>query len=297
MALMIRRRFRFWQVPEVLLLVLVSSLPAVATNSLVVMTYNLRYASATPPNSWPVRRPPMCELIKATAPDVIGTQEGLYHQLKDLAADLPEFEWIGLGRDGGSKGEFMAVFYRKQRLEPLEFNHFWLSDTPEVIGSSTWGNSNRRMLTWVKFRDLTCGREFYCFNTHFDHQVQNARERSARLVRERIEALHTELPVLLIGDFNAVAGSNSAYTTMTENGFLSDAWLATTNRVGEGLGTFNDFKTIPRDGKRIDWILFRGPVEVLSASINSFSRDRQFPSDHLPVTAVVRWSEPRKDRK
>ena len=154
-------------------------------DTLTVMTYNLRYASPNPPNAWPQRRPLMRELIQRVSPDVFGTQEGLYSQLKDLASDLPEFEWIGLGRDGGSRGEFMAVFYRKARLEPLAFDNFWLSDMPEVIGSSTWGNSNRRMVTWVKFLDRQTRREFFLWNTHFDHEVQAAREKSADLVQNR----------------------------------------------------------------------------------------------------------------
>ena len=103
------------------------------------MTYNLKFASTNPPNAWPVRRPLMREVIRQIAPDVIGTQEGLYEQLKDIAADLPEYDWIGLGREGGSRGEFMAVFYRKARFEPLAFDHFWLSGTPEVIGSEYVG--------------------------------------------------------------------------------------------------------------------------------------------------------------
>ena len=80
---------------------------------LAVMTYNLRYASPTPPNAWPQRRPLMRELMQQVTPDVIGTQEGLYGQIKDLATDLPDYEWVGTGRDGGSRGEFMAVFFRR----------------------------------------------------------------------------------------------------------------------------------------------------------------------------------------
>jgi len=85
------------------------------TNSLVVMTYNLRYASLQKPNDWPTRRPLVAKVIRDSAPDVLGTQEGLYGQLKNLASDLPEFDWIGLGREDGSRGEFMAVFYRPSR--------------------------------------------------------------------------------------------------------------------------------------------------------------------------------------
>ena len=112
-------------------------------DTLTVMTYNLKYASPSGPNAWPVRRPLVREVIQQIAPDVFGTQEGLYAQLKDIAADLPDYDWIGLGRESGSRGEFAAVFYRKARFEPLAFEHFWLSDTPEVIGSGLGGQSGR----------------------------------------------------------------------------------------------------------------------------------------------------------
>lgn len=255
---------------------------------LAVMTYNLRYASSTPPNAWPQRRPLMRELIQQTAPDVMGTQEGLYGQIKDLAADLPDYEWIGTGRDGGSRGEFMAVFFRKARLEPLAFDHFWLSDTPAVIGSSTWGNSNRRMVTWVKFRDRATGSEFFLFNTHFDHEIQPAREKSAELVRQRVAALDTKLPVLLIGDFNATAGSNMAYEILTGDKFFLDAWTIAGERRGEGINTFNGFQPAQQNGVRIDWILTRGDVTVAAAETLAYAADRQFPSDHFPVLARLR---------
>lgn len=255
---------------------------------LTVMTYNLRYASSTPPNAWPQRRPLMRELIQRVAPDVMGTQEGLYGQIKDLAADLPNYEWIGTGRDGGSRGEFMAVFYRKARLEPLAFDHFWLSDTPAVIGSSTWGNSNRRMVTWVKFRDRATGGEFFLLNTHFDHEIQPAREKSAELVRQRVAALDPKLPVLLIGDFNAAAGSNKAYEILTGDKFFTDAWTLAGERRGEGINTFNGFQPAQQNGLRIDWILTRGDVTVAAAETLTYAPDRQFPSDHFPVLARLR---------
>ena len=259
-------------------------------SSLCVMSYNLRYASTNPPNAWPVRRPLVREVIQQAAPDVLGTQEGLYWQLKELASDLPEFDWVGLGREGGSKGEFMAVFYRKTRLEPLAYDHFWLSDTPDVMGSTTWSNRNRRMVTWIKFRDRAAGNEFFVFNTHFDHEIQIAREKSAQLVRQRIADLNTKLPVLLIGDFNAAAQTNKAYHILTDGQFLSDAWLSAKERSGDGIATFNDFKAIQRHGTRIDWILTRGEIQVQKAEVLTFSQNGQFPSDHFPVIARMQLS-------
>lgn len=257
--------------------------------TLCVMTYNLRYASATPPNAWPDRRPLMREAITNIAPDLIGTQEGLHAQLQDLASDLPDYAWTGVGRDDGkTKGEFMAVFYRKARLEALNTNHFWLSDTPEIPGSTTWGNSNRRMVTWLKFRDRVTGGEFFLFNTHFDHQVQLAREKSAELVRQRIAALETKLPVLLVGDFNAAAGANKTYEILTNRNFFADAWTTAAVRTGDGIGTFNDFKPGLRSGPRIDWILTRGAIAAERAETVTFSRDHQFPSDHFPVVVWLK---------
>ena len=264
--------------------------PNAAPETLCVMSYNLRYLNTAEksPNTWPERRPLVSEFIRTLAPDVLGTQEGVYSQVKDVAADLPEFDWIGTGRDGGSQGEFMAVFFRKSRLEPLAFDHFWLSDTPEVIGSSTWGNSHRRMVTWVKFRDLKTGNEFFLLNTHFDHLIQPAREKSAELVRQRVAALQTTLPVLLLGDFNAAAEKNRAYEILTDGKFFTDAWLTARERHGEGIGTFNGFKAAQPNGPRIDWILTRGDVTVDRMETVNFSRDGRFPSDHFPVVAWLR---------
>ncbi len=260
--------------------------PVSAAEGLCIMTYNLRFASPRGPEAWPGRRPLVRECITNVSPDIIGTQEGLYNQLKDLAADLPGYDWIGQGRDGGSKGEFMAIFFRKDRLEALAFDHFWLSDTPNVVGSATWGNSNRRMVTWIRSLDRETKREFYLFNTHFDHQIQLAREKSAALVRERVDALGTNFPVLLTGDFNAPY-TNPAHQILVKGEFFTDTWDSAKERIGEGLGTFNGFREVPRNNVRIDWILARGKVRVDKAQIVTFNKEGKFPSDHCPLVAWV----------
>ena len=134
-----------------------------------VMSFNLRFASDTPPNSWPERRPVMRQLLQRERPDIIGTQEGLYRQLRDIGDDLPpHYDSIGLGRDGGSRGEAMQIFYDAKRLDPQEYDHYWLSDTPNVIGSKTWGGCCPRMVTWIRFLDRRTNQQFYLVNTHFE---------------------------------------------------------------------------------------------------------------------------------
>ena len=257
-------------------------------DTLQVMSFNLRFASDRGPNSWRQRRPAMAQLLRREQPTVLGTQEGLYAQLRDIEDDLPGYyDWIGEGRGGGSRDEFMAVYYDSRRLEPVAFDHFWLSDTPNVVASTSWGNETARMVTWVRFADRRTGAELVVLNTHFDDQSDNARLRSAQLVRDRINGFAPGLAVVLTGDFNAPAERSATYDTLVTGAGLSDSWLAAAHRRTPRYTTWHDYRPLRENGRRIDWILTRGPVTVRAAAINTFTRDGQFPSDHLPVQALI----------
>ncbi|AZM64888.1 endonuclease [Streptomyces sp. WAC 01420] len=255
--------------------------------SLDVMSFNLRYASTAEPHSWAARRPVMRRLLRRERPHVLGTQEGLYQQLRDIEADLgPSYDWIGTGRAGGSRSEFMAVFYDTGRLAPLEYDHFWLSGTPDVIGSNTWGGASVRMATCVRFRDLRRdGRELYVLNTHLDNASQYARERAGALIAERVATPARSLPVVVTGDFNAAAHGNPVYDTLLGAG-LVDTWDAAAER-GPAYGTYHGYRPPVPDGERIDWILATEGVTVHRASVSTFAVDGRFPSDHLPVRATL----------
>ena len=257
------------------------------TRLLDVMTFNLRYASSSEPNSWKVRRPVMRDLLLRAAPDVIGTQEGLYQQLQDIKHDLaPHYDWIGGGRKGGSHDEETAIFYDTRRLAPVEYDQFWLSDTPAVIGSNTWGGAHPRIATWIRFRDLgDGGRQFYVLNTHLDNASQYARERAATLIAERLARLDGSLPLVVTGDFNTAAHTTSVYDTMLGAG-LRDTWDAAAGR-GRLYATFHGYRPLVPGGNRIDWILVTEGVTVRRTAIDTFSENSQFPSDHLPVQSTI----------
>jgi len=259
----------------------------VATATIKVMTFNIRYASNFGANSWPKRRAGVVQVIQEKKADLIGTQEGLHHQLLYMEKELKNHKWIGVGREGGNKGEFMAIFYRTDRFKPLETKHFWLSSTPEVVGSASWGNSVKRMVTWVRFRDLKTNKELYFWNTHFDHRSQPSREKSAQLIVNRVEALKTKLPVILVGDFNATAKANRAYDTFTGQGVFKDSFDVAHEKVNLGWNTFNSFRKTEKGKRRIDWVLSKGPVRVDRTEIVLFDETKQIPSDHQPVTAQI----------
>ncbi|MER5427835.1 endonuclease/exonuclease/phosphatase family protein [Streptomyces sp. NPDC002588] len=253
--------------------------------ALEVMTFNLRVTTANDPNTWAVRRPVMRTLLQRAAPHVIGTQEGQFSQLLNIGTDLgPHYDWIGT--PGSGNEESTAIFYDVRRLAPVEHDVFRLSDTPTVPGSNTWGAAFPRLVTRIRFRDrLDSGREFHVLNTHLDHRSEYARARAAALIAERIRGLGPGVPVLLTGDFNAVAHASTAYDTLLDSG-LVDTWDSARER-GPVFGTFHGYRRLKADGQRIDWILATPGVTVRRAWVDTFTVDGQYPSDHLPVLASV----------
>ncbi len=253
-----------------------------------VMSYNLRFAAATGPHPWSQRRPVLAELLRREQPTVLGTQEGLYPQLADIEHDLPEYyDWIGEGRAGGHLDEFVAVFFDTRRLDPLAHGHFWLSATPAVPGSRSWGNKAIRMATWVRFADRRTGGEFVVLNTHLDNASENARRRGAELVRDRINAFPPGLPVVLTGDFNTPAERSPQYDTLVGGAGLTDTWTAAARHRTPLTGTWHGYGALVPGGPRIDWILTRGAASVRAAGINTYRGSGGYASDHLPTQAVL----------
>lgn len=250
-----------------------------------VMSFNVRLLTdADGDNRWQLRRDLAARMVREAAPDVIGTQELFKQQGDDLVARLPEYRWFGRGRRGDDSDEHMGVFYRSDRLRVVQSGDFWLSDTPEVPGSITWGHPLPRMVTWALFERIGDGRRFHFFNTHLPYRAEDedARTRGTRLLLARIAALPADVPVVVTGDFNTTPDS-AAHAAATAA--LADAWTSAPRRVGPE-ATFHGFTGRP--DRRIDWILVRGlePLEVRTIDAHEGAR---YPSDHFPVMAELGW--------
>ena len=259
-------------------------LAATDTDALRVMSYNIRYA-ANDAHPWHRRLPVAVAMLEKWRPDLIGMQEVLWKQAVDLESSqfFNKYGRIALGREGGSRGEMMAIYYKKDRLRPLEFDHFWLSETPHIVASKSWGSSLPRMVTWAKFLDLRTQKTFVLANTHFDHRSRQARTKSARLCVEKLTQWK-ELPCIVTGDFNAVAGRSEPYTILAEH--FVDTWNVA-KKKGALVSTFHGYRTPNAGGHRIDWILTRGRWKTERAEIVTFEMDGEYPSDHFPVLVDV----------
>jgi endonuclease/exonuclease/phosphatase family metal-dependent hydrolase len=254
-------------------------------NSFNIMSYNIRMNTPDDGvNAWPLRKDKVTGLIRFHQADLFGVQEALLVQMNDLKSSLPEFESFGVGRDDGKEaGEFMTIFFRKERFEKLDGGTFWLSPTPDKPGLG-WDAQCNRTCTWIKFKDKLTKRDFYHFNTHFDHRGRTAREESAKLILKFMSEINKEnLPMLLTGDFNSSKEAPPIQTILTE---LFDSRDKCQSLPYGPNGTSGGFEV--KESKRIiDYIFINEKVNVIRHGVLSDSNGLFFPSDHLPVLAEI----------
>ncbi|MEK6480689.1 endonuclease/exonuclease/phosphatase family protein [Catalinimonas sp. 4WD22] len=254
-----------------------------------VMSFNIRYDNpGDSAHAWPYRKEMVASTIKFHEADLLGLQEALEHQVKYLDSALAEMDWVGVGRDNGkSQGEFSPVFYNRDKFELTDWGTFWLSETPDDI-SVGWDAALPRIATWTQLVQKSSGDTVYYFNTHFDHRGEQAREESARLIRQKITDIAGDAPVVVTGDFNATPDS-APYAAMTEGEDMDDAYELTVLPHHGPSSSFSGFLVNEplQENRRIDYVFVSPNVEVLKHAILTDSRDNSYPSDHLPVIAKV----------
>lgn len=250
-----------------------------------VMSYNIRYGTANDgDNSWPNRREMVVRSIEKYTPDVFGVQECLHFQAEYLAETLKGYRWLGIGRDRNGTGEMTAIFYRHKDFVPVKYGNFWNSDTPDVPASKAWDTSMTRITTWVQFHHWRSGQHFYHYNTHLDHRGREARKESAKLIAGHIAQLPEDLPVVITGDFNAKGGDSDPWEAAIDGG-LKDSWMEAETQVGPN-NTWSGFTGPNLDAeRRIDWVLFRGPLKALHSETVLYNEEGIYPSDHCAVFA------------
>ena len=272
-----------------------------------VMSFNILYYRYWGPRAeekaWTARRNLVVDGIQGSGADVVGLQEATFPQVEYLRGKL-EDEWgiLVTYREGLpiDKALSNAIFYRKDRVVVDDWGTFWFSDMPDEPGSKGWGNRTPRLCTWAHFSGIETGKKFYLYNAHIDHAVQNSRIRSAALIADRIAQRKDKAsPVILMGDLNAHEDNPIIHFFKGEGGLTIDdvtvenpmPFIDTFRVVhGEGAdaGTFHGFD---KDRKRakIDYIFVPEGTEIMDAKVLAEPTNGQYPSDHCPSTATIRF--------
>lgn len=272
------------------------------SSNITVMTYNIRYdLHRDGINAWPYRKDHVAEMIgPGYDADIIGIQEALRHQIDDLKERLPEYSWYGLDRSTGEhfgSDQFSPVFYKTDRFEILDQETFWLSETPDVPGSTAWGASIPRIVTSVLFRDRDNGATFRFLNTHFSHISSEARMESARMVAERISGFPDQLPVVFVGDLN-FNESAEPYHYLAGFDNISDARYASlAGHFGPTASWNNWVSYTSTPDVRIDYIFVSDNIRVLTHRIledryDAFETYAHVLKNHFPFYDIMYETDP-----
>ncbi len=240
---------------------------AAPDTSLTAMSFNVWINQ----ESWQERAPAVVSVIRNVFPDTFGVQEADKKWMDYLSENLPGYAYVGEGRNGGTGGEYSAVFYRTSVFELLDSGTKWLSDTPDEV-SKYEESSYRRIFTYALLQRKSDGKKIMHVNTHLDHESAKARKLQTAVLVEFLKQ-HDDISVLVSGDFNAtrfssdIAGMfDAGFVTSSEAALSSDGMAAT-------------FST-----RIIDYIFVRdGSLEVYEYRVDTTKPSGIQPSDHNPI--------------
>ncbi|MED1863927.1 endonuclease/exonuclease/phosphatase family protein [Fictibacillus nanhaiensis] len=251
-----------------------------------VMTFNIRVdIPGLQENAWRERYKGVSQVINDQSPVIVGMQEANKSMISDVMQNLLKYDWTGEPRRKDDEGT--PIFYRTDLFTLLDSNTFWLSETPDEVGSMSWNTSYPRVCTWAEFSLIKePNTRFRVFNTHLDHMSKEARIQGIKLIGETIHRLNqtSHLPFLLMGDFNDVPSSKTLQYCEKEL-HLKNAFMTIDEPVKEQL-TFHDFKGEVQ-GEPIDFIFTSQDVIISDSKIIRTKMEQGYPSDHYPVTVEI----------
>ena len=255
------------------------------TNDIKVISYNVRFSGGDGENHWDLRKHASINMINDEKPTVFGVQEAKADQIAYLKENLPQYGYIGVGReDGKDGGEHMSIFYLKEEVELLDGGTFWLSETPDVP-SKGWDAACKRSCTWTKLKMKDTGKEFAYINTHLDHVGKVAQREGLALICKRFaEIVPVGMPAFLTADFNALT-NDPIFEPLNAEMFDAREKAPETDRRA----TFNGWKAGDENNpdRVIDHIFFRGAEAHTFKVLRDKEYGAPFISDHYPIVMTA----------
>ncbi len=251
-------------------------------DSIKMMSYNLRCISPTDwgKKGWFYRADLIIDDIEEQKPGIIGFQEATKWHYSYIVDSLKGYDSVITYRDDAFNSEGCPIFYNTALYTLVDKGSFWLSETPDVP-SKSWGAQYNRVCSYVILTENATGKDFVVFNTHLSHVSDEARINGIKVVLDKI-AQFGSLPAVIMGDFNALEGSET-YKSVTEN--FSDAKYQTEktsdSHTYNGWGDSEKFK-------RIDYFMIsKQGLKVNSYNVLSGMRNGNYTSDHCPIVAEI----------
>lgn len=268
-------------------------IPVTEITTLKVMSFNiLRGDLQGPEHDWTVRREACLEMIATQQPMVFGLQECTWTQRRHILASNELLDAVGVAVDGQKKDytnvSSNPIFWRKDILDLVEWGTFWLSDTPDAVGSITWNGVKPRTCTWARFKVRCNGKRLLYFNAHIENAAgEETKDKSIRLIIDRMRSANPsqQVPMLFGGDLNSKVSADCLSAMKT---YLKHAPTYCT-KTDNGR-TLNSFKET--GGSAIDHLFYceYGFVgKVFSVDRNAY-KNVAYISDHYPIFCELEFN-------
>lgn len=259
--------------------------PEVTSDSEVkIMTFNVRTSAKSEENAknnWSNRRKAIPVMIKSVNPTTFGVQEARKSQITYIQTNCPEYAYVGEGNQGGSSGEYSAIFYRKDEVNLLKSGTFWLSATPDQK-SKSFGAGYYRIATWAVFEKKATGERFIHVNTHLNFE-EDIQIKEMEVLYSRLKQYNPDgYPGFITGDMNTQQNA-PCFNAIKKDGWKNARLEA---RETDTSGTYNGWGA---SGKIIDIIWFDGLKALKYKVVTEQFVGVQYISDHYPVYAVFEF--------
>ena len=224
----------------------------------------------------------LCDTLRALKPDVIGLQEMTPLMRGMMVERLPEFVFLGGGREKDHLGESAGIAVRQSRFLIERVYSEMLSPTPAVPGSTYGGDQSGcpRVFTSCDLMPVEGGQAFRFMNIHTDHEGKTARRLEMEQLMQSYETQQKlrPLPTVITGDLNATPEASELQPLLADPRFRDvSADLA---------GTFHDYDRLV-EPEKIDYICLTKEWQVVHVRLLHEKRGPLFLSDHDPVIADV----------
>jgi endonuclease/exonuclease/phosphatase family metal-dependent hydrolase len=255
--------------------------------NLCLISCNIRFDNpADGANSWPLRRKLLTSTLLAHSPHVIATQEGRYDQLKNFEELLSDYEIIDQHRSWIKERMYPTFYVKKNVFEIIKSEDLWLSETPDIAGSMSFGSAFPRLFTWMKVQAKDSEKNFIFVNTHLDHVKQETRAKQIKVLAGEVKRIQDQQSTLIImGDFNDSPDSEVRLIVEREFPELQDAWRLH-NSVEET--SHHAFIGKAENGARIDWILVDKKAQIENCIMDKKKSEGRYPSDHFPIVCEIK---------
>jgi len=192
-----------------------------------VVDYNILGIPTVGYEEWEVRKPHIVDVLNASAADIIGLEEVRYRDIADylqtgLSGDYTAFPSSSLGiQVRGTSNTVLSyglqgrhwqnnLYYKTDVFEQLDGGQQALYEGEGIDFFS------ERSITWLKLRHIQTGRVFVAIATHLDPHESTRREYTTADLKSFIQSFPSDLPVVLVGDFNAQPGTAEIQTLVAD---------------------------------------------------------------------------------